>query len=270
VGATLIGLGVALTATNTALAASYAATGIAALESGAAALAAWLAAAAPIAAVAAAIAAVLLLLDDVRVFFKGGDSLIADGIDKLFGKGAATTTLETARNLWTEIKEAVLEVRDALSGVIDKLAWIAKWSPPGMLIRTLQWVQGKEIEGLKSLGRGALNSINGNPAGEEYGPRALPEGMGGRLLLRAAERQKREWEADHPIFGPDVPPPAYLSPARERGASVTNTSSRAVTVQINGGDPAVVRRVVNEALTDGGYLNAGHLEAAAAAIPSTQ
>jgi hypothetical protein len=51
----------------------------------------------------AAFTALTLLWDDILVMFAGGHSLIGDTLDKLFGKGSSTKTVEYLRNLWSDI-----------------------------------------------------------------------------------------------------------------------------------------------------------------------
>ena len=54
-------------------------------------------------AMAAAIAAVVLIYDDLSTMFEGGQSLIGEGIDKIFGKGASREVIQWLSEEWTDI-----------------------------------------------------------------------------------------------------------------------------------------------------------------------
>ena len=53
------------------------------------------------------IALLVLLIDDLMTFFKGGDSLIGRGLDKIFGKGAGETVSKALRGIGGAISDLV-------------------------------------------------------------------------------------------------------------------------------------------------------------------
>lgn len=255
-----------LIATNYALASSFVAAQIAAIEAAGAAVGAWLAAVAPIAAAVAAAALFLLIMDDIRGFFEGEDSAIGRGIEKIFGYGTSTDVLETARNLWTEIGEAIHEAYDWLAAMVDKMAWILKWSPPALLYRATKGILKAEVGVLSYLKGKAGEAINGTaPPSGEYGPSEAPTGYGADLRERARLRGLRsDYALPEGDYGPTGP--STIIPYAQSGRSTTVTNNIQVT-QLPGEDGEhFAQRVA--AIADERHNTRN--EEAAAGLPSTQ
>jgi len=90
---------------------------------------------APLILMAAAIAALILVVDDVITMFEGGESVIGDVIDKLFGKDAHLETVKELKEIWHSVSAAIKESVDWLVEHKNQLASIAKYIPVFALIR---------------------------------------------------------------------------------------------------------------------------------------
>lgn len=79
----------------------------------------------PIIIAAAAIAGLVLLIDDFMVFMEGGDSLIGETIDKMFGKGQALETIHDLRDTWKGIKDYFSTLNKDVRDFVDLIgdAW---------------------------------------------------------------------------------------------------------------------------------------------------
>lgn len=82
-------------------------------------------AAAPVLLMAAAIAALILVVDDIITLFSGGQSVIGDAIDKLYGKGAHLEFVQGLRDTWKQIVTTFHEAWDAFKPLYDALKWLA-------------------------------------------------------------------------------------------------------------------------------------------------
>ncbi len=80
-----------------------------------------IAAAAPVLLLVAAMAGLVLLIDDIIGLFEGKDSLIGDGIDKLFGEGAHLDVVKSLKSYWGDIAEAVKTAAHYVKEFIDAL-----------------------------------------------------------------------------------------------------------------------------------------------------
>ncbi len=94
---------------------------------------------APILLAAVAIAALVLLVDDLIVLFKGGDSVIGRAIDKMFGKGTSADVVESLSNAWKDVSGALSEAGEVVKPFWDFLKWIVQWADKinGVFDRTL-------------------------------------------------------------------------------------------------------------------------------------
>lgn len=75
---------------------------------------------APLLLMAAAIGAVVLAVDEIITTFQGGDSLIRDGIDAVFGKGATTDTVKAIRDYWGDIHQFLRDIKDLGREIYDE------------------------------------------------------------------------------------------------------------------------------------------------------
>jgi TP901 family phage tail tape measure protein len=92
-------------------------------------------ASAPLLLMALAIAAIVLVVDELITLFEGGDTLIGETIDKIFGKGSSTELVKEVKELWNDIglgiKAAydwVMQYSEEIRAVADVLGKIVKFS----------------------------------------------------------------------------------------------------------------------------------------------
>jgi hypothetical protein len=119
------------------------ALGVALTTAGALAVAAWWPVLVPILAVLAAFAALALAVDDLIVFMKGGDSVIADFFDELLGPGGAEKAQAFIKQIWDDFKgfldelkgkawseflentkSVIQDIRSSIQGIKDAITWI--------------------------------------------------------------------------------------------------------------------------------------------------
>lgn len=81
---------------------------------------------APLLAAGAAIAIVVLLFDDLITMFGGGDSVIGEQIDKIFGKGTSAKVVESVRDAWVEVKDAFRDMWPYVKQVYEAMKWIVE------------------------------------------------------------------------------------------------------------------------------------------------
>ncbi len=68
--------------------------------------------------VVAAIASVILIVDDLITLFEGGDSVIGEFIDTLFGGGTAAAWVDDLKFAWQEVTNAIVGAIDAVKEFI--------------------------------------------------------------------------------------------------------------------------------------------------------
>ena len=112
----------------------------------------------PIIAMTAAITGLILIIDDLIVFFEGGQSLIGETIDRIFGKGASTHAIERVRERWHEIKDAIVGALDAIKEFVG--------SQEGAERQLGKWWRGAK--------RAVGAHVDEPEAGEEGGPAGPP------------------------------------------------------------------------------------------------
>lgn len=78
------------------------------------AVATWLATFGPVLLGAAAIALLVLFVDDLITLFEGGDSIIGEFIDSLFGVGTAAEVVESLKAAWNGLVETITKAIDAV------------------------------------------------------------------------------------------------------------------------------------------------------------
>lgn len=100
---------------------ALAAAGVAGVVAARAILAAWWPVIAPALASAAALGVILLVLDDIVTFLRGGNSVIGEFIDYLYGAGAARETLQYLPVLWQDITGWVNEAADAVMRFLGRI-----------------------------------------------------------------------------------------------------------------------------------------------------
>jgi hypothetical protein len=75
----------------------------------------------PVLASAAALGVVLLVLDDIVTFLRGGNSVIGQFVDYLYGAGEAQNTLQYLPILWRDITEWVDRATEKVMGFLESI-----------------------------------------------------------------------------------------------------------------------------------------------------
>lgn len=65
------------------------------------------------------VAAVILIVDDLITLFEGGESLIGETVNKIFGEGSDVVLMESLKAIWHEINEEIKMVFGWLSKITD-------------------------------------------------------------------------------------------------------------------------------------------------------
>lgn len=84
-------------------------------------------------------AAISLVVDDLIVMFKGGKSVIAKFLDKMFGAGTAAAAVKTLSEAWREVDSALNGVQGVLSVVV---ALWAAWQTTKVVVWFAETTQG--------------------------------------------------------------------------------------------------------------------------------
>lgn len=79
---------------------------------------------APFLLAAAAVAAVILLVDDLITLMQGGDSLIGEWIDTVFGKDAHLDTVQAIKDVWGQIVDEFKTLGDVIKPIWEFLKWV--------------------------------------------------------------------------------------------------------------------------------------------------
>jgi hypothetical protein len=191
---------------------------------GAAALAAqW-----PLILMALAIAAVVLIVDELITLFNGGDTLIGDAIDEIFGEGKSTELVKEVKEIWKEVVEFV-------KGAYE---WVKKYSDEIRLVYDI--VSKLTSLPLKALQMPAefvrnLKFKGSLPSAEELGNAAINTGST-LAAWSGVEREKAR---------PSVSALYSSAPA----GSVVNQSN-ANTINITTNNPEEMKRAAREVFSE--------------------
>lgn len=96
------------------------ALGVAATYFGVKAFAAWVVATWPLIVLAAKIAAVILIVEDLWQMFTGGQSVIGDLIDSLFGVGSAAKVVEFVKDAFARLMASIKGVGRVIAPIVDR------------------------------------------------------------------------------------------------------------------------------------------------------
>ena len=80
--------------------------------------------------IAAGVAAVILIVEDLIVLFNGGESVIGEFIDTLFGLGSAQAVVEQAKRDWESFLGVLSDVWEVAKGIGEALGVIDAPSAP--------------------------------------------------------------------------------------------------------------------------------------------
>jgi len=230
---------------------------------------------------AAAIAALILLVDDLVVTFEGGDSVIRDFVDGLFGIGTTEEAVRVVKDLITAIADSFrgLDPKGvwesfaagadnagfAIEELINKVVELASWLDP----LSDNWLNLFGVDtGAK--GRATGRGMNAPVASTFKEKLALRQQDQARAInAGVAERNERRREAKYgakqwsmvpageqlntPMVpfaaGPDSVGAPAAAPAAGGGApAAPPVALAAPIININGGDTDKVKRVVTETM----------------------
>lgn len=157
---------------------------------------------APILLAAAAATALYLAFDDIVTLFEGGQSVIGDQIDKIFGKGQSAKVVESIKQAWTDVKDVVKELAPYVEKVVNSLkdaeSWVAKQAGEAG-----DWAARYDIKQYEESGE-STHLING---------KGVSRGIGGHTYegnaIRRQATLKTEADANGQPFHPTEVPAAY-------------------------------------------------------------
>jgi hypothetical protein len=78
---------------------------------------------APLLLITGAIAALILIIDDFVSMMEGGESVIGDTIDKIFGKDAHLDTVKQIKEVWVGVKDTFAELWREVKLIWDAFRW---------------------------------------------------------------------------------------------------------------------------------------------------
>lgn len=172
--------------------------------------------AAPFLLAAAKATALYLVLEDIYYFLTGGESVLGDIIDGIFGKGASLETVETLKVIWRSIADAIKEA--------------------------YQWVT--------SITRGIDEALAASArAGERFFGTAKPAIAGGNRRFQGFGKPLLPPQSTDPFASvPKSIAAPFSAPLTQSGlAAVTNQNSFTIN---NNGDPAAVERAVHKGIAN--------------------
>lgn len=102
-------------------------------------------------------AAIYLVFDDLFSLMTGGESVIGDVLDRLFGVGAATAFAEQLRDTWREVSEAFSSALPALGTIMEYLGPVAKTAISWLLVAFVGLV--KVLAAAVTLWGGLVNAV---------------------------------------------------------------------------------------------------------------
>lgn len=109
---------------------------------------------APVLLAGAAIAAIVILFDDLFTMFEGGQSVIGETLDKIFGKGASTEVVNQFKLAWTQTKDIFSELSIVIKPIWEFLKYIVEhadsWTSWGQELG--DWAAKVDIRNLEEHG----------------------------------------------------------------------------------------------------------------------
>lgn len=149
----------------------------------------------PILLITAAIAALILIVDDVITMFEGGQSVIGDTIDKIFGKGASAEAVQSIKDAWVGVKDAFAELVPYLKMAYDIFVKLF-----GIAVKTAEWY-GDTYGKIGNFVKENVARATGK----------LGKGVGGRTTEQQAIHQSAEAFRAAQARGESVTPESYLT-----------------------------------------------------------
>jgi hypothetical protein len=83
---------------------------------------------APILLAAAAVAALYLVFDDLVTMFEGGQSVIGETLDKVFGKGTSVEVVKQFKTAWEQVRDVFSEIAEIIKPIWGFIKDVAKKS----------------------------------------------------------------------------------------------------------------------------------------------
>lgn len=200
----------------------------------------WLAAAAPFILAAAAVGLLVLVIDDLAAAFRGGNSLVGEFIDNMFGVGTTRGIVAGLAEEWEELKGDLDDVRQILEFILD-------------LHRR---VVGGVVRHVGGTLRGAVESVRRFLPAGTAAPPPMPEPAGGEVDGAGMEAptwmRGRRGQAVLARFA--VPDTRAVSAGAGRSRSTTVTQQQTLqlgpgAIQVTGvGDPRRAAEMVVDLL----------------------
>lgn len=227
--------------------------GITAVATATKVLIAWAPVILPLLKIAAIIAAVILVVDDLMVLFRGGDSAIGRFIDSMAGVGASRTFIAALAEAWEGLRLVVTNVGSWMSRVWAQFTRDLSdaWEGFQMLFRNL----GSFLDGVTSgIFRGLWDKITYFFTTMMRGFSRIP-GLG--ALSESLSALMRDWQGLVFNQGPNgqvqtrrqVAAAPGRTPTRSTTTNVQQTNTTTINVQ-GAGDPAAVAREVERRQRD--------------------
>lgn len=121
----------------------------------------------PITAAALAVGALILAIDDLITWLQGGDSIIGEQIDKIFGKGSSTDAIKEVKRIWKEIGDEINQATKWLRDHWDTIKEVAKY---------IGWIHpaGLATHGIKAFIDYGKELKDKRDAKENVGPDGIP------------------------------------------------------------------------------------------------
>jgi hypothetical protein len=188
--------------------------------------------AAPVLAAAAAFAVLFLLVESIVTLFQGGESVVGEFIDKLFGVGTAAEGVKVIKQAWADFYQKLKESLPTIREIFGALKWVTEkgFKIVGGTVKAAAWV-GDQLG--EAAGFDAQADADRRYAAANPNARSVQEASVMSRVSRAVSAQATAW-----------------SPVASGGQSLTYSSAPQISMTVNGGDPAEVKRVVREALDE--------------------
>jgi hypothetical protein len=88
---------------------------------------------APLIPAALAVGALYLAFDEIVTLFEGGDTVIGETIDAIFGKGTSASMVQSIKDAWVEVKNTFRELWPYVQKIYEAMKWLIEntWKVSG-------------------------------------------------------------------------------------------------------------------------------------------
>lgn len=182
--------------------------------------------------VAAAFGVIVIWLDELITTFEGGDTVIKEFIDTLFGVGTTASVVESLKGYWASLVETWSDLPKLWERIKDafNVIWEAIGNKSSEVWDSIVLKISQQVTRIMSLGARVASAFGA-------------EGLAASITQAATAGA---------VAGPQAPPGRQGS-ARVAGAGSTQVDARSTTTQqntfnIQGSDPAAIRQEVSTVL----------------------